>query len=642
VAVRAALARRLRTAPVEEVLEQAQLLLSDDAEGVVHVLAELRRPEITRYLLELASQADLPVNVRAGAAEAVDASEPWVRDTLAKLIAGDGEEAVRAAAMRSLGAFVSVGELFRAAEALAAARSPSLRGAFLWALQLAGRPGKLETAEAERATKALERMLGDEDPAVRRRAAYVAGNLRLGALAGALASLAKAESKRADLRVAAFTGLAELASAAVLGDVVALARKEEDPQALAAASRAIAQIALVQPDAKPRLEPLHAKAARMLQSKDAVVRRAGARLAGLSGGAVPASALAPLAADEAPRVREEAFAALARVGGAAAEQPLLAAFDDPDAAMHERAAEALLVLGGEKALLRLLMFVSGEANGGARAAIAARLEVPPALAPRIAGPLDEALQRIDGDDAAYEPLLELKVKLLEQGHGERAAGNVEAAIAAAFPTYTRLSKVRGFEQLGRSLRTAEALYGTATGLADADMSPPIVLWMKCMEGYAHTLLAGRLQALQRDSMMLFDHVDRLLLESWPAYQGFVSQRWKDSVDVGQAHVEIPLRSLSNSLREFQERRRKRLDSPLSVTEWARMIVFLGVDHPAGVRNLLKLSNKSADQVVRLAHRLHTLAAVRNLVTHRAAAGALTLEAFRKVYYAAFDDLIKLA
>ena len=60
-----------------------------------------------------------------------------------------------------------------------------------------------------------------------------------------------------------------------------------------------------------------------------------------------------------------------------------------------------------------------------------------------------------------------------------------------------------------------------------------------------------------------------------------------------------------------------------------MMVFLGVDHPAGVRNLLRLSSKSADQVVRLAHRLHTLAAVRNLVTHRAAAGAPTLEAFRK-------------
>ena len=77
--------------------------------------------------------------------------------------------------------------------------------------------------------------------------------------------------------------------------------------------------------------------------------------------------------------------------------------------------------------------------------------------------------------------------------------------------------------------------------------------------------------------------------------------------------------IANALRELQERKRKRLDSPLSVTEWSRLMVFLGVDHPSGVKNLFKLPIKSADQSVRLAHRLHTLAAVRNLVTHRAAA-----------------------
>ena len=35
-------------------------------------------------------------------------------------------------------------------------------------------------------------------------------------------------------------------------------------------------------------------------------------------------------------------------------------------------------------------------------------------------------------------------------------------------------------------------------------------------------------------------------------------------------------------------RRKRLDSPLSVTEWARLMVFLGVDHPSGVKNLFNM------------------------------------------------------
>ena len=48
------------------------------------------------------------------------------------------------------------------------------------------------------------------------------------------------------------------------------------------------------------------------------------------------------------------------------------------------------------------------------------------------------------------------------------------------------------------------------------------------------------------------------------------------------------------------------------------------------------------QVVRLIHRLQTLAAVRNVCTHRAAVGPSTLEAFRKAYYAAFEELTKLA
>jgi hypothetical protein len=106
------------------------------------------------------------------------------------------------------------------------------------------------------------------------------------------------------------------------------------------------------------------------------------------------------------------------------------------------------------------------------------------------------------------------------------------------------------------------------------------------------------------------------------------------------------------VRELQDHRRKRLDSPLSVTEWARMIVLFAVDHPSGFKNLLRLGAAGAapagsataarDRTVSLAHRLHTLAAVRNLVTHRASAGAATLGAFRRSYYTAFEELVALA
>jgi hypothetical protein len=130
---------------------------------------------------------------------------------------------------------------------------------------------------------------------------------------------------------------------------------------------------------------------------------------------------------------------------------------------------------------------------------------------------------------------------------------------------------------------------------------------------------------------------------WPAYQRWLEPRWHDPAEVGGAVVELPLRAIPNAVRELQDHRRKRLDAPLSITEWARLLVLFAVEHPSGFKNLFKLGPaKSGERTVALAHRLHTLAAVRNLVTHRASAGAATLEVFRRAYYAAFDDLLDLA
>jgi hypothetical protein len=79
------------------------------------------------------------------------------------------------------------------------------------------------------------------------------------------------------------------------------------------------------------------------------------------------------------------------------------------------------------------------------------------------------------------------------------------------------------------------------------------------------------------------------------------------------------------------------------------MVLFAVEHPSGFKNLFRLGGRPAgvqarspERTVALAHRLHTLAAVRNLVTHRASAGATTLGAFRKSYYTAFDELVTLA
>jgi hypothetical protein len=168
--------------------------------------------------------------------------------------------------------------------------------------------------------------------------------------------------------------------------------------------------------------------------------------------------------------------------------------------------------------------------------------------------------------------------------------------------------------------------------------------MKVLENYVHAWLGPRLATLQREPAVLFDYVDRVIGAGWPGYQRWLEPRWRDPAEVGGARVELPLRAVPNAVRELADHRRKRLDSPLSVTEWARMMLLFAVDHPSGFKNLFKLgpASGSRDRIVGLAHRLHTLAAVRNLVTHRASAGAATLGAFRASYYATFEDLVALA
>ena len=397
---------------------------------------------------------------------------------------------------------------------------------------------------------------------------------------------------------------------ATLDDLVALFRREEDPHALATCSRAIVQTvtagrrptsgerpaaadhdrasaprALVDPLAK-----LGAKLERLLRAEDVLVRRAAVRMAGLSGGAVRMDGLLALAQDRAPGVREDVITAIGLLEAPGVDAVLFDALGDADVAIRERAAEALLGRGGLPALERLLEYVSGEDDAEVRASVAARICEPVVDGRRALPALDAALARLGPEDPVAEAVLALKVRVLEQG-GRDADLDVDAAIVAVFPTYARLSQRSGFATLGRSLRTAEALCRTTAGIPDADLSPPIALWTKALEGYLHAWLAPRLEALQRDPTKLWEHVDRLLGDAWPAYQQYLQGRWSDPVEVGGTKVEIPLRALPNVLRELQERRTKRVDQPLSVTEWARMLLLLAVDHPSGVRNVLRISRR---------------------------------------------------
>jgi len=635
-AVRAVLARRLRTLPVAEVLEQAEVLLSEDAAGVVQILGELRDPEITRYLLAVGERASVSADIRARAVGAIEANQPWEREALAHLAHRDDlDEILRAAAVQAMGAFVTSTELIERIGSLATSPSAPIRGAVLWALQLAAR----STKDSAVLAKLLAPMLDDTDPMVRRRSAYVAGNLGLTELASKIVKFCDA-SEPPDLRLAAYVALGELRMPGVETEVVAAIKREEDPRVLGAASNAL--VAATPDPAK--LSGLAPRATQLLAAPDPRLREAGCEIAGLLGGAVGATAIAPLAADSAPSVRGAAVWALGKLADPATEAALLSAFRDEDPAVHERAATGLLRLGTPAALAQAVTFVAGDGDATARGVLAAAITITQAHAAALAPVIDIALGRVHPDDPAFEPLLQMK--LATALHADTApALDVDAEITSAFPSFAHLTRLSGFDQLIRSLRTAESLFHTTGQAKDADLSPPITLWMKVLENYVHAWLGPRMASLQREPAVLFDYVDRVIGSSWPGFQKWLEPKWRDPIDVGGARVEIPLRAIPNSVRELQEHRRKRLDSPLSVTEWARLMVLFAVDHPSGFKNLMKVgasAKTTAERTVSLAHRLHTLAAVRNLVTHRASAGVATLAAFRKSYYSAFEDLVSLA
>src|SRR4029077_9788289 len=137
------------------------------------------------------------------------------------------------------------------------------------------------------------RALADPDPMVRRRAAYVAGNLDASGLIPLLVKLVREETEHVDLRIAGFVALGEITTPARLSDLVFLWNREEDPRALGAASRAIEHALTPAPDkdeAPASLDRLPGRLKKLLGSKAGAVRAAAARLSGLSPGGVPAEA----------------------------------------------------------------------------------------------------------------------------------------------------------------------------------------------------------------------------------------------------------------------------------------------------------------------------------------------------------------
>ena len=122
--------------------------------------------------------------------------------------------------------------------------------------------------------------------------------------------------------------------------------------------------------------------------------------------------------------------------------------------------------------------------------------------------------------------------------------DVDQEIIGAFPSFAHMVKLQGFDALVKSLRTAESLFHTTAGNVNADLSPPITLWMKVLENYVHAWLGPRMAGLQRDPSSLFDYVDRVIGGSWGGFSRWIEPKWKDPAEVGGARVDIPLRSVT--------------------------------------------------------------------------------------------------
>lgn len=645
IAVRTTLARRLRTKPSEQVVHEAMMLFDDDPEGIIHLLGEVRGELSSRLLLEIATNRGEPVAVRVYAIAALVASDGWIRDGLAALINCDElEDEVRVAAVHAIGGFAPIEETFAEIGRLSQREETAVKGAMLWALQLTASLSGLSAEDRAFCEQELRYGLNDRVDWIRRRSAYVAGHLRIRALASDLVALAVRESDAPQLRTAAFVGLREIATPAEFESLVLLFRKEEDIDALRSLSMALAGVMLRYPEAAFEITTLHPKIVFLMNAANPIAREIGARLAGFSRGGITVTQLLPMVNDGIPRVREEVLRALGRMDDQKAGKILFEGLLDGDQAIRECAAWALLELGGTHSHEYLLLFVAGEGSDLTRREIAIRLQLPAMEGTHFLPLIDAALEKLHSADPAYEPLLQQKISLLEANR-RTAKGDdtIDRCIIDAFPACRILLEREDTARFMNILRTAEVLYQSSIDLSDADLSSPVVLWVKCMENFLHATLASRLKKMQQqDPIGLFEHVDFMMDFAWPSYRTFLLTHWDNSVCIGETTVEVPLRAVPNVLVDFHERRRKRLDQPLSVSEWARLLLFFGVDHPSGIRNLFKIPSRNIGHVIRLAHRLQSLAALRNIVAHRAAIGPSTLEAFRSLYYSSFESLVKLA
>ena len=333
---------------------------------------------------------------------------------------------------------------------------PTIRGALLWALQLARRPG--DASDAAKIAKVVEPMLDDPDPMVRRRAATSPATSASTSWRAALARRCARRRGRRDEAPPGDAGV-EQSRHVVRGDRSQLAailpRCGSPPTSRSASSACPACRQGRRRDparrrsarARRRIERADRRGARCRTSsrRSPVASEAaqGSRRAHCAKPAPkwpassvarsPPTALIPLASDDSPSVRGAALWALGKLGDAASEKTLLAAFRDEDETIHERAAAGLLRLGTPDALAQAIAFTAGHGDPAARVDDRGRAPRSPAHAERLSPVIDSALAKVHADDPAFEPLVRLKLAThVAQRRGRRPI-DVDAEIATRVP-----------------------------------------------------------------------------------------------------------------------------------------------------------------------------------------------------------------
>lgn len=302
-----------------------------------------------------------------------------------------------------------------------------------------------------------------------------------------------------------------------------------------------------------------------------------------------------------------ALSALGVLGCPTTLPTLVSSLGVPDPARRQRAAEALAAFPAPAAGAALVQTAMDDPEPDVRRAALA------ALARRPASDAEMARLRPSGPD---DPLLfELLQARAAAGQGALAAGDVDAALAAAIPGFVPARLQRRCPGALQALRSAQFLSSGVSLPEGLDAAPPALFWVKGLElwldvelrGVQHTLRGDEARELLGGARWRWTTL-RAGTPGWPV--GEAGDGWD---------------RLLGTLLGGLERRHA---SVLSLTCVAGMLVAAGpLAHSLGLPPGLVRGEPA--ELGALASDLVALASDRNRLTHRVAGSAAEADAVRE-------------